>query len=185
MIMPFFGPVPTHTVNTWAEHTRKKGLHKVGLILYMWNKRGLSWTRKYKHFDAFFTVSLMCSFHDKLLVIITPSSSALLTTSSWLPFTRIGWNSDCFLVKGILSSLHFSLFSWTLLSKDHWDTQSAICCAPPLATTSDIVMSLTYFQSRALKFPLRLRSLIKIRNNQGRSFVPWGDRAPLGVKSLS
>ena len=76
----------------------------------------LSWTRKYKRLDAFFTVSLMCSFHDKSLVIITPSSFALLTASSWLPFTRIVWNSDYFLVKEILSSLHFSLFSWTLLS---------------------------------------------------------------------
>ena len=71
----------------------------------------------------------MCSFHDKSLVIITPSSFALLTASSWLPFTRIGWNSDYFLVKEILTSLHFSLFSWTLLFKDHWDTLSAICCA--------------------------------------------------------
>ena len=76
----------------------------------------LSWTRKYKRLDAFFTVLLMCSFHDKSRVIITPSSFALLTASSWLPFTRIGWNSDSFLVKEILSSLHFSLFSWTLLS---------------------------------------------------------------------
>ena len=119
----------------------------------------------------------MCSFHDKLIVIITPSSFAFLTASSWLPFTRIGWNSDCFLAKDILSSLHFALFSWTLLSKDHWDTQSAICCAllaPPLATTSDVVVSSTYFQSWASKFSLRLRSLIKIRNNQGSSFVPWG-----------
>ena len=85
----------------------------------------------------------MCSFHDKSLVIITPSSFALLTASSWLPFTRIGWNSDYFLVKEILSSFHFSLFSWTLLSRDHWGTQSAICCAllvPPLATTSDVVV---------------------------------------------
>ena len=53
--------------------------------------------------------------------------------------------------------------------------KSAICCAllaPPLATTSDVVLSSTYFQSWELKFPLRLRSLIKIRNNQGPSFVP-------------
>ena len=61
----------------------------------------------------------MCSFHDISLVIITPSSFAFLTTSSWLPFTRIGWNSDCFLVREILSSLLFLLFSWTLLNPDH------------------------------------------------------------------
>ena len=79
------------TVNTWAEHKRKQALHKLGLILDKWHKRGLnpggfarlSWTRKYKRLDSFFTVSLMCSFHDKSLVIITPSSCALLTTSSW------------------------------------------------------------------------------------------------------
>ena len=38
--MPFFGAA--HTVNTWAEHKRKQALHKLGLILYMWHKRGLS-----------------------------------------------------------------------------------------------------------------------------------------------
>ena len=79
-----------------------------------------------------------------------------ITTSSWLPFTRIWWNSDCFLMKETLSSLHFSLFGWTLLSKDHWATlQSAIRCAllaPPFnnithPTTSNVVMSSKYFQS--------------------------------------
>ena len=76
--------------------------------------------------------------------------------------------------------------------KNHWETQSAICCAllaAPLATTSDVVVLSTYFQSWALKFPLRVRSLIKIRNNQGPSFVHLrdlrGDGASLGVTSLS
>ena len=40
--MPFFGPAPAHTVNTWAEYKRKQALHKLGLILYMWHKRGLN-----------------------------------------------------------------------------------------------------------------------------------------------
>ena len=72
----------------------------------------------------------------------------------------------------------FTLFAVQLnpiILKNHWETQSAICCAllaPPLATTSDVVVSSTYFHSWAMKFPLRLRSLIKIRNNQGPSFVP-------------
>ena len=72
----------------------------------------------------------------------------------------------------------FTLFAVQLnpiILKDHWDTQSAIRCAllaPPLATTSDVVVSSTYFQSWALKDFVRLRSLIKIRNNQGPSFVP-------------
>ena len=30
------------TVNTWAEHKRKQALHKIGLILYIWHKRGPS-----------------------------------------------------------------------------------------------------------------------------------------------
>ena len=40
--MPFFGPVPAQTINTWAEHKRKQALIKLGLILYIWHKRGLS-----------------------------------------------------------------------------------------------------------------------------------------------
>ena len=39
--MPFYGPAPAHTVNIRAEHKRKQALHKLGLILYMWHKRGL------------------------------------------------------------------------------------------------------------------------------------------------
>ena len=114
----------------------------------------------------------MCSFHDKSLVIITPSSFALLTTSSWLPFTRIGWNSDYFLVKEILSSFHFSLFSWTLLSRDHWGTQSAICCAllvPPLATYF-WRCGAKYYYCRALFTELfltqaRLKKVVKVSYN--------------------
>ena len=40
--MPFFGPAPGRTANTWAEYKRKQALHKLGLIFYMWHKRGLS-----------------------------------------------------------------------------------------------------------------------------------------------
>ena len=41
--MPFFRPAPPHIVTTWAEHKRtEQALHKLGLILYMWHKRGFS-----------------------------------------------------------------------------------------------------------------------------------------------
>ena len=105
----------------------------------------------------------------------------LLLALNW-PFTTIGWSSGWFLANEILSSLHFSLFSFTLLSEDHWATSSAICCAllsQPLGTTSDDVVSSTYFHSLAFKLSLKLRSLIRMRKSQGPSFVPWG--APEGA----
>ena len=40
--MPLFGPALAQTVNTWAENKRKQALHKLGLILDKWHKRGLS-----------------------------------------------------------------------------------------------------------------------------------------------
>ena len=40
--MPFFEPAQAHAVTTWTEHKKKQALHKLGLILYMWHKRGLS-----------------------------------------------------------------------------------------------------------------------------------------------
>ena len=136
-----------------------------------------SCTKRYKHLEAFFRTLPMWSFHDKSLVIVIPRSFALWTTSSSWPFTTIGCSSGWFLANEILSSLHFSLFSFTLLSEDHWATLSAICCALlslPLGTTSDDVVSSTYFHSWAFKLSLRLRSLIRMRKSQGPSFVPWG-----------
>ena len=54
-----------------------------------------------------------------------------------------------FFANEILSSLHFSLFSFTLFSKDHCTTVSAInweLLLAPFTTISDVVVSSTYFQ---------------------------------------
>ena len=135
-----------------------------------------SCTKKYKHLEAFFRTLSMWSLHDKSLVIVTPSFALWTTSSSW-PFTTTGCSSGWFLANEILSSFHFSLFSFTLLSVDHWATSSAICWAllsQPLGTTSDDAVSSTYFHSLAFKLSLRLRSFIRMRKSQGPSFVPWG-----------
>lgn len=42
----------------------------------------LNCTRKYNRFEAFLTTSLMCSFHNKLLVTVTISSFALWKISN-------------------------------------------------------------------------------------------------------
>lgn len=52
---------------------------------------------------------------------------AFLFLVSW-PFTKVGWNSGWFLAHEILSSLHLSLFSFTLLSEDNCASRSASCC---------------------------------------------------------
>lgn len=134
---------------------------------------------KYNRFEAFLTISVMCSVHDKLLVTVTPSSFAPWTTSNYCTFTKMGWNSSRFFPNEILSSLYLSLFSFTLLSEDHWATRSANCCAllsQPWATTSEVavVVSSTYFHSWPFKVPLRFKSFIGARKSHGTSFVAWG-----------
>ena len=131
--------------------------------------------RKYIRLEAFFMIWSMCIFHVRLLEIVTPSNLALSThSSSWL-FTTIGASCGLFFANEILSSLHFSLFSFTLFSKDHCTTVSAInweLLLAPFTTISDVVVSSTYFQ--ILPALLISRSLMSTKNNHGPSFVPWG-----------
>ena len=130
-------------------------------------------TKKYRRFHAFLITSLICSFHVRLLDMVRPSSFALVTLSSSLPSTTIGANWGSFFTKDILSSLHFSLLSLTLFCIDHSTTLSAISWAQlrlPLATTSDAVVSSTYFHTLAK--PSTSKSFISTRNSHGPNFVP-------------
>ena len=94
----------------------------------------------------------------------------------------MGSKTLCSFAKEILSSLHLSAFSWTRFSRDHSITLLAIACtwlSPPFTTTSDTVVSSTYFHCCALVS----RSLIIRRNNHGPSLVPCGTPAGTGTHS--
>ena len=41
-LCPFLDPLQLTLLKAWAEHKRKQAQHKLGLILYMWHKRGLN-----------------------------------------------------------------------------------------------------------------------------------------------
>ena len=130
-------------------------------------------TKKYRHFDAFLITSLICSFHIRLLDMVIPTSFSLVTCSSSLPSTIIGANLGSFFTKDILSSLHYSLLSFTLFCIDHSATLSAISWAQrrlPLATTSDAVVSSTYFHTLAKSSTSK--SFISTRNSHQPNFVP-------------
>ena len=106
--------------------------------------------------------------------MVRPSSLTLWTTSNSLPLTTIGSKTAGCLAKEILSSLHLPEFKWTLFSRDHWITWSAIFWALltlSLGTISDVVVSSTYFQTYGSPIS---KSLIIIINNQGPSLVPCG-----------
>ena len=121
-------------------------------------------------------ISLMCSFHVRLFDIVTPNNLALFTEPYSSLFIKIGAKCDSFFANEILSSLHLSLFSLTLSSADHFATLSAICwalLAQPLLTTSDTVVSSTYFHIWCIPLSTA-RSLMRTRNNHGPNFVPWG-----------
>ena len=52
--------------------------------------------------------------------MVTPNNLALFTKPNSSLFITIGAKCDSFFANEILSSLHLSLFSLTLLSKDHF-----------------------------------------------------------------
>ena len=68
---------------------------------------------------AFLVISATWSFYVRSLAIVRPSSFVLVTNSTSFPSMMTGSNTLCSLAKEILSSLHFSAFSWTLFSRDH------------------------------------------------------------------
>ena len=81
--------------------------------------------------------------------MVTPNNLAPFTKPNSSLFITIGAKCDSFFAKEILSSLHLSLFSLTLLSEDYFATLSAICwalLALPFIATSDTVVSSTYFE---------------------------------------
>ena len=93
-----------------------------------------------------------------------------------------GSKALCSLAKEILSSLHLSTFNWTLFSWNHFITLLAIVytwLTPPFTTTSDTVVSSTYFHCCAFVS----RSLIIGTNNHGLSLVPCGTPAGTGPHS--
>ena len=114
-------------------------------------------------------------------LLVRPSSFVLVTHSTSFPSMMMGSKTLCSLAKEILSSLHLSAFSWTLFSWDHLITLLAIACtwlSPPFTTTSDTVVSSTYFHCCAFVS----RSLIRT-NNHGPNLVPCGTPAWTGPHS--
>ena len=115
----------------------------------------------------------MCAFHVKSPEIVTPKSLASLTNlihSS--PMTTGGKSKSD--VKLMRSSLHLSVFNLTLFLIDQFTTSFTIPRASlrcPFFITSDVVVSSTYFQIKAL---LTGRSFIMIKKSQGPSLVPCG-----------
>ena len=142
---PSCRPAPAHTVNTWAEHKIKQALHKLGLILFMWHKRGLNPCMQALPVQAELGIQtfrrLLYSFVNVRIPwwIACYYHTQQFCASNYFKLVAIYKNKmelRLFFSEG--DSLHFLLFSWTLLFKDHWDTQSAICCAllaPLLPTT--------------------------------------------------
>ena len=118
----------------------------------------------------------------RLFAIVRPSSFVLVTNSTSFPSMMTGSKTLCSLAKEILSSLHLSAFSWTLFSWDHSITLSAIACtwiSQPFTTTSDTVVSSTYFHCCAFVSRLWI-----IRRNKHRpSLVPCGTLAGTGPHS--
>ena len=99
---------------------------------------------------------------------------ALLTTFIRSPPIATGGKSQLIEANEIRSSLQLSIFNLTLFLLDHSAASSAMVCALltcPFLTTSDAVVSSTYFQIEAL---LIARWLIMIENNHGPSLVHWG-----------
>ena len=130
-----------------------------------------------KNTDALTLFSLICSFNVRLLVMVRPSSLALDTLSSSLSSTTIGANRGSSFTKDILSSFHFSLLRWTLFCVDHSVTLYAISRAQlrlPLTTTSDTVISSTYFPTLAKLSTSK--SFIITRNGHGPYCFPEGPR---------
>ena len=128
---------------------------------------------------AFLVISVTWSFHVRSFAIVRPSSFVLVTNSTSFPYMMTGSKTLCSLAKEILSSLHLSAFSWTLFSQDHSITLLGIACtrlSPPFTTTSDTVVSSTYFHCCAFV----LRSLIIRTNSHGPSLVPCGTHAGTG-----
>ena len=87
------------------------------------------------------------------LDIVKPKSLALSTISMVSPSIITGESSLCDLEKEIRSSLHFSLFSFSLFRCDQAtisSTNNWALLTLSLLMTSDAVVSSTYFQRKAL-----------------------------------
>ena len=111
----------------------------------------------------------MCSFHVRLFDIVTPNNLALLTKPNSSLFITIGAKCDSFFACEILRSLHLSLFSLTLLPEEHFATLFAICwalLALPLITTSDTVVSSTYFHIWAIPLSIGQFRIVQEQKNR-------------------
>ena len=116
-------------------------------------------------------------FHVRLLDMVRPSSLALDTHSSSLLSTTIGANRGSSFTKDILSSLHLSLSSWTLLCVNYSVTLCTISRAQPrlpLAMTVDAVVLSTYFNTLAKLSTSK--SFISTRNSQSSDILTLWER---------
>ena len=102
-----------------------------------------------------------------------PSNLAVVTCSRGLPFRTKGSKSWFLFGNPIRSSLHLASFSWNpsiLACLERSSTASWSLLTPPFVTTLEQdVLSMYFHMSAGVS-----KSLIKIRNNQGPNFVPWG-----------
>ena len=147
--------------------------------VFQWNICSFQLNEKKSRFEAFAIVSLICSFHNRLFVSFTASNFTLFTTSKGCPFKTIGSKTGWSFEKEILSSLHFSLFNFTLFTVDQWITLSTIAWAllfSLFVMTSEVVVSSTYFHMSAFLISQRFKSLINTRYNHGLTLSPEGPR---------
>ena len=109
--------------------------------------------------------------------MVRPSSLALDTHSSSLLSTTIGANRGSSFTKDILSTLHLSLSSWTLLCVNYSVTLCTISRAQPrlpLAMTVDAVVLSTYFNTLAKLSTSK--SFISTRNSQSSDILTLWER---------
>ena len=109
--------------------------------------------------------------------MVRPRILAFLTTGNFSPLTVKG-SKLCFVVlKSIWNSLHLSALRCNPLELDQYstvETASWILLVSPFLTTSETVVSSTYFQ---VETSVILRSMIINKKSHDPSFVPWGTPA--------
>ena len=133
-----------------------------------------NWMIKYKGLLAFLIILAMWSFHFRLLLIVSPSILAFITTSSWPEsIFKLGKLFTVF-EKEITSSLYLATFSCSLSVVDQvWtlSTASWMLVVEHLGMTSEMVVSSMYFQVCTWG---EQRSFIMSRKSHGPNFVPCG-----------
>ena len=110
--------------NTCEQYSNRGLIHvqkKVRMSAVGTPKR-FSQIRKYIRLLAFLIISPIWTFHWRSFERFRPKIFTCFTTLSRLPFTVKGSKPCLECLKSMMSSLHFSAFSWSLFSVDHFST---------------------------------------------------------------